>query len=460
LACVAAAVLAALLVLPAWAGELVRSVDMAEFGTVRLFGPVGAAKGFAVVFSDAGGLGDSDRAAIQALAARGLAVAAVDSRQALQDLDRLKSSRACIDLLGPLEWLSSNAEHDLGLGQYRAPLLFGRGAGAALVYAALAQAPPQALAGGVSVDFLPEIALGRPLCHLPTALDLDGRQLLSPQAPLGAGWFVGTTSTLTREARAFAATVPSAAGVADPATLPPGALAAVYDSAVTALTPAPVVGEALSVGDLPLVEVAAKTRVDTLAVIYSGDGGWRDLDKEIGDVLAARGMAVVGVDSLRYFWSTRTPEEVGADLARVVSHYIAEWHVQHVVLVGYSFGADVLPFAYNGLPADLQGHVSLISLLAPGRAADFEIQALGWLGAGPSGDARPIPPETARLDHAKVQCFFGTDDADDSLCTHPAAQGMEVIGRPGGHHFAHDYQGLAQQILAGACRRGIACAAS
>jgi type IV secretory pathway VirJ component len=457
--CLAAAALALLLALPARAGALVHSVDMAEFGTVQLFAPAGEAKGFAVVFADAGGPADPDHPAIQALAARGFAIAAVDSRQALQDLARLQPLQACIDLLGPLEWLSSNAEHDLGLEQYRPPLLFGQGAGASLVYAALAQASPQTLAGGVSVDFLPEVALRRPFCRLPAAFNREGHLLLSPATPLGAGWLVGTTSSLSREAQAFAVAARSAAGTAQPATLPAGPLAAVYDSAAATLAAAPVARDIASVSDLPLVEVAAKTQVDTLAIIYSGDGGWRDLDKEVGDVLAARGMAVVGVDSLRYFWSVRTPAEVGADLSRIVAHYMADWHIGHVVLVGYSFGADILPFAYNGLPADLQRHVALISLLAPERAADFEIQALGWLGAGPSDAARPIPPQTARLDRAKVQCFFGTDDAGDSLCTHPAAQGMEVIGRPGGHHFAHDYQGLARQILAGACRRGIACAA-
>jgi type IV secretory pathway VirJ component len=452
--------LALLSALPARAAALVHSVDMAEFGTVQLFAPTGTAKGFAVLFSDAKGTGDADLAAIQALTARGLAVAAVDSRQALQDLAGLQPARACIDLVGPLEWLSSNAEHDLGLGEYRPPLLFGQGAGAGLVYAALAQAPTQALAGGVSVDFLPQIALRRPLCRLPAAFDLDGQLLLSPATLPTPGWLVSTTSTLSREAQAFAAVARSAATPGVPATsLPPGPLAAVYDSAAAAFAAAPVTRDIASVSDLPLVEVAAKTQVDALAIIYSGDGGWRDLDKEVGDVLAARGMAVVGVDSLRYFWSARTPQQVGADLARIVAHYMAAWHIGHVVLVGYSFGADILPFAYNGLAPDLQRHVALISLLAPQRAADFEIQTLGWLGAGPSDAARPIPPQTARLDRAKVQCFFGTDDADDSLCTHPAARGMEVIGRPGGHHFAHDYQGLARQILAGACRRGIACAA-
>ena len=213
----------------------------------------------------------------------------------------------------------------------------------------------------------------------------------------------------------------------------------------------------VEIPDLPLVEVSATTRVDTLAVIYSGDGGWRDIDKQLGDILAARGMAVVGVDSLRYFWSAQTPAQVSADLARILTHYTTAWHVRHVVLIGYSFGADILPFAYNGLSANLRNRVSEISLLAPGRAADFEIRAAGWFGAGPSGDARPIPPETARIERTKLQCIFGTADAGDSLCTDPAAGGMEVIGRPGGHHFDKNYDALAQLVMKGVCRRGVAC---
>src|SRR5262249_51182676 len=47
---------------------------------------------------------------------------------------------------------------------------------------------------------------------------------------------------------------------------------------------------------------------DTFAVLLSGDGGWAGIDKEVASRLAAHGIPVAGVDSLRYFWAPRTPE--------------------------------------------------------------------------------------------------------------------------------------------------------
>ena len=78
----AAVVLATLLALTASAGDLRRTIDMAEFGPVRLVGPAGAAAGFAIAFSDAGGVAESDRAAMQTLGDVGLAVAMVEEHGA------------------------------------------------------------------------------------------------------------------------------------------------------------------------------------------------------------------------------------------------------------------------------------------------------------------------------------------------------------------------------------------
>ena len=59
---------------------------------------------------------------------------------------------------------------------------------------------------------------------------------------------------------------------------------------------------------------------------------------------APRGVAVVGFNSLKYFWKEKTPEDTAADLARVVQHYSEAWNRHRVMLIGYSFGAGLLPF--------------------------------------------------------------------------------------------------------------------
>lgn len=190
-----------------------------------------------------------------------------------------------------------------------------------------------------------------------------------------------------------------------------------------------------------------------MIIIYSGDGGWRDLDRTLGDIFAKRDYAVLGVDALRYFWSKRTPDDVARDLARTIQHYRAAWDIERIVLIGYSFGAEVLPFAYSRLPKEQQDSVSLLTLLAPGRAADFEIKVSGWLGAGSSSDALPLAPEISKIEAAKIQCIFGDEEAGESLCTTPELAKAQIVKRQGGHHFDEDYAALAQVIIDAVARR-------
>lgn len=207
-----------------------------------------------------------------------------------------------------------------------------------------------------------------------------------------------------------------------------------------------------SITDLQVVELPARHPTDTLAVIYSGDGGWRDLDKTIGGLLAEQGIPVIGV--VRYFWRQRSPERMAADLVRILEHYASLWGIHQVALVGYSFGAEVLPFAYNRLPGEWQQHVVTVALLAPGRTASFEVTISGWLGKG-NHRAEPILPELTRIPATKVLCVYGANESAESLCTTSGAGNITRLERPGDHHFDHRYP-----LIADAIRAHIAAAAA
>jgi type IV secretory pathway VirJ component len=150
---------------------------------------------------------------------------------------------------------------------------------------------------------------------------------------------------------------------------------------------------------------------------------------------------------LRYFWSEKTPEQVSRDLTRVLRVYGARWHADSFALIGYSFGADVMPFAYNRLPVSVRDRIAIVSLLGFAKAADFQVRVTGWLGMPPSDTALPARPEVDRMPAGVVQCFYGEDE-DDTLC--PAlAPTREVVRTPGGHHFGRGYDVLEDRILAG-----------
>jgi type IV secretory pathway VirJ component len=204
--------------------------------------------------------------------------------------------------------------------------------------------------------------------------------------------------------------------------------------------------------DLPLNELPVKSPGAWMAVIFSGDGGWRDIDKQIGETLASRGAPVVGIDSLRYFWRAKQPEQVAADLSRILRHYAARWGTRQVVLAGYSFGAGIVPFAYNRLPEEDRAKVVQLSLLGLGPRAPFEFRVGGWLRDVAYSDAPLVLPELRRIELGRVQCFYGADEPD-SLCPVRDLDGVERVRTSGGHHFDGDYAALAARIADGVALR-------
>lgn len=195
---------------------------------------------------------------------------------------------------------------------------------------------------------------------------------------------------------------------------------------------------------MPIVEVPATRPGDTLTLFYSGDGGWRDLDRDVAAEMAKRGYPVVGIDSLRYFWQHKSPQQGAADLASLMRGYGERWGSTRFVLIGYSFGADVLPAFYNLLDENARRQVDSIVLLAPARSGSFEIEVSGWFGK--DGKEAPTGPELLKLPAAKVLCVYGMQESAESGCTLPGMPG-EKLPLPGGHHYDGDYPRLAERLL-------------
>lgn len=427
------------------------TLDGGRLGAVRLAVPE-RPKDLVFLFSEDRKVSEE---ATRALVRLGAVVAAVDLRSYFEALDA--SDGECLYLLGEIEDLSHRIQRRLGFKEYRLPILAGIGPGAGLVYGALAQAPAATVAGAASVDFTPVIATKLPLCP-GAATGPAGNGVgfrYAPRGDLPGWWRISETRAAGDDIAPFVAQVKTAElvppdGSGDPAATLDGLLRPVIGGrAETATAPA---APAAKIADLPITALPVAGDPSMMAVIYSGDGGWRDLDKQIGEKLAAAGVPVVGVDSLRYFWREKTPGRVAHDLARIIAHFRQAWHVKRVILVGYSFGADILPFAVNRLAPAIRSSVVQVSLLGLAREADFEIHVTDWLGMGPSRDARPVLPEIARLDPGLLQCVYGVEE-DDTLCPDPALAGAEVIKTDGGHHFDGNYGALAQRILVGARRR-------
>lgn len=441
--------LAALLALFAWlfAAAPASALDGGRYGDVRLATPAGTPRGYVVLFSDAGGWTPADQARLEALAAAGALAVGVDTDAYLARVASVDA--ACDQLVGDTEGLSRQLQREHAGAEYFFPILTGVGKGGALAGAILAQAPARTLGGAVSLDPWAVLQTSHGFCPRVANKD-DGPQPQIWRAPsLDQFWSVALTPASSEAARAHFESLAALSPRLDVHLQD----APAQDRTIAALVAPHLVQDDFSrVGGLPLVELPSATPSRLMAVFLSGDGGWRDIDKTIGENLQSLGVSVVGWDSVRYFWRSKTPEQTAADLSAVILAYSAKWHADKVALIGFSFGADVLPFVYDRLRPGLKQHIALISLLSAGRAADWEIRVVGWLGAGPSDQATPLAPAIQQIPGKLVQCFYGDQDSGSS-CPDMAGHGVEVIEKKGIHHFDGNYVAMAHQILDGFKRR-------
>lgn len=181
------------------------------------------------------------------------------------------------------------------------------------------------------------------------------------------------------------------------------------------------------------------------AILVSGDGGWAEFDRGLAQQLAKADLPVVGWNSRAYYWTRRTPDGAAADLARLIRRFQTEWKRKEVVLIGFSRGADVLPFMVNRLPAAEREAVRLTVLLGPADDVDFELHLLDYVRDGHPKTALPVAPEIQRLGGRGVLVIYG--EKDDSSCGPRLPKAAGRIERvPGDHHLNRDYQRLGNLI--------------
>jgi type IV secretory pathway VirJ component len=191
--------------------------------------------------------------------------------------------------------------------------------------------------------------------------------------------------------------------------------------------------------DLPLRVIPAEGSDKATLVFLSGDGGWADLDQSVAVALAKRGVTTIGWSTLRYFWKSRSPDEVVASAKRI-AHAVSRGPL---FLGGYSFGADVV----GHLAPRLEPFVRGLFLIGTEKYATFEVSPFDWIRTSSAPSPYSV---TSSLAKTKLPwlCLESQSGLTDSGCPERGSELQRRTVLPGGHHFEGAYDALGKAAAA------------
>lgn len=160
--------------------------------------------------------------------------------------------------------------------------------------------------------------------------------------------------------------------------------------------------------------------------------------------LNKEGYAVIGLDAKDYFWNKKKPEEAAETIEQAINESNKGWKKKNVVLIGYSFGADVAPFVLTHFSAALSNRINHLILLSPSAKTDFEIHVLQMFGWG-KNEGESVPSEINKI--VKRVVIIVGDDENEFPFDQLTIKNKQVIKMHGGHHYDGDVDALCKQVI-------------
>jgi type IV secretory pathway VirJ component len=190
---------------------------------------------------------------------------------------------------------------------------------------------------------------------------------------------------------------------------------------------------------------AMSSKPRAVALYLSGDMGFHaGLGPKIAGGLSENGVPVVGENSLFFFRTRRTPEETGAMIAQGLRRAMAVAPGAQLILIGQSFGADVVAPSLPYVPLALRRHIALVALIVPGatrqwRASPSEIFSFNEPEENAATAGR-------KLSWAPLLCIYGKEE-ETSLCPALSQANAVRLMLPGAHSLNHDPKPVRNALL-------------
>jgi type IV secretory pathway VirJ component len=448
------------------------NITYGSFGKINIYKPQQTPVSFVILISSTDGFNKNMNILANAIAKQNVLVAGLDFNVYMKALKSLRLK--CYYPAGEFEQISMMLQKKYKLKQYHKPILVGYSAGSTLAYGLLAQAPANTFKGVIALSYNPVLKISKPLC---TGTGLKQRPMkegklyyFEPDENLSAPFIVLQGSN--DKAFSYSAvslylkTIHNAQlvelnGLSHDYAITENCLPQ-FDEALKKIKQIPSFVEQKNAqnkllesqhlsplsDEMPLALLPTSIKNDSLPMVFfiSGDGGWSSFDNSVAESFAEKGLPVVGLDAQKYFWDEKKPEEATLEVSRAIEHYMQQWNKKKFILVGYSFGADVMPFITNRLQEQINESLQGVFCLSPSETADFEIHIMDMMSMESTEDTYKVIDEMKKMKHLKPVCFFGEEE-DAELQTKFTKAGITVNTLPGSHNFDNNANKLSFEII-------------
>lgn len=196
---------------------------------------------------------------------------------------------------------------------------------------------------------------------------------------------------------------------------------------------------------LPVKEWNASLHSKPLLFYISGDGGFNKFSLGFCEALNQHGFDVVALNSKSYFYDKKTPGQTANDISEFLLKKLEGRASRQIAFIGYSFGADVLPFILNRLPKNILENVAVSFMMASSGNTDFEVHWFDMLGSGKKR-SMDVVSEINKIQNSKLVIITGSDD-DNLDINGITLNKYTLVVLPGGHHFNGDIDEIVEKIM-------------
>jgi type IV secretory pathway VirJ component len=195
--------------------------------------------------------------------------------------------------------------------------------------------------------------------------------------------------------------------------------------------------------DLPVSFFKGSDTTKPVLFYISGDGGWNKFSNSVIQDLNDKGYEIVGLNAKEYFWHKKNAEQTAKDMSSIISGHMKPMKNKSFILIGYSFGADVMPFVVTHSVAGVMDNLKYIILMSPSAKTDFEVHVSELLGIGIS-DGESVPVEINKIN--KPLLFVFGDKENDFPIKDIRVKNFKTERLPGGHHYDGDPAAVVKVI--------------